>query len=84
MPWKSRGLHTVSVDNYCVLYIVDNDDRTANTIALCPNCHTMMHVLDKAEDMEKLKGIISEKSQRGGNSNQSDKPAGENHRYHAF
>ena len=28
-PWKSRGLHIVPVDNYCVLYIVDNDDRTA-------------------------------------------------------
>lgn len=27
-PWKSRGLHIVPVDNYCVLYIVDNDDRT--------------------------------------------------------
>ena len=26
--WKSRGLHIVPVDNYCVLYIVDNDDRT--------------------------------------------------------
>lgn len=27
-PWKSRGLHIVPVDNYCVLFIVDNDDRT--------------------------------------------------------
>lgn len=27
-PWKSRGLHIVPVDNYCVLYIVDNNDRT--------------------------------------------------------
>ena len=23
-PWKSRGLHIVPVDDYCVLYIVDN------------------------------------------------------------
>ena len=29
-PWKSRGLHIVPVDNYCVLYIVDNDDRTVS------------------------------------------------------
>ena len=29
-PWKSRGLHVVPIDNYCVLYIVDNDDRTVS------------------------------------------------------
>ena len=29
-PWKSRGLHIVPVDNYCVLYIVNNDDRTVS------------------------------------------------------
>ncbi len=35
------------------------EDSTANTVALCPNCHTRMHVLDKPEDIEKLKGIIA-------------------------
>lgn len=34
------------------------EDSTANTVALCPNCHTRMHILDKAEDVEKLKRII--------------------------
>lgn len=34
------------------------EDSTANTVALCPNCHIRMHVLDKPEDVEKLKGII--------------------------
>ena len=34
------------------------EDNTANTVALCPNCHTRMHVLDKAEDIEKLKETI--------------------------
>lgn len=34
------------------------EDSTNNTVALCPNCHTRMHVLDKPEDVEKLKGII--------------------------
>lgn len=42
------------------------EDSTANTAALCPNCHTRMYVLDKAEDVEKLKVIIRENSQRGG------------------
>ena len=29
-PWKSRGLHIVPIDNYCILYIVDNDDTTVS------------------------------------------------------
>ena len=29
-PWRSRRLHIAPVDNYCVLYIVDNDDRTVS------------------------------------------------------
>ena len=29
-PWKSRGLHIVPVDNYCVLYIVDDTDMTVS------------------------------------------------------
>lgn len=35
------------------------EDSTANTVALCPNCHTRMHILDKAEDVEKLKSAVS-------------------------
>ena len=33
-------------------------DSTDNTVALCPNCHTRMHVLDDPEDVMKLKKII--------------------------
>ncbi len=29
-------------------------DSTDNAVALCPNCHTKMHVVDNAEDVEKL------------------------------
>ncbi len=29
-PWKSRGLHIVAVDNYCVLYIIDTENRTVS------------------------------------------------------
>ena len=31
------------------------EDSTANTVALCPNCHMRMHILDNPEDVEKLK-----------------------------
>ena len=33
-------------------------DSTDNTVALCPNCHTRMHVLDDPEDVKKLKEAI--------------------------
>ena len=29
-------------------------DSTENTVALCPNCHKRMHILDKQEDVAKL------------------------------
>jgi hypothetical protein len=35
------------------------EDSTSNTVALCPNCHKLMHILDKPEDVEKLQGIIN-------------------------
>ncbi|MDY4753804.1 MAG: HNH endonuclease signature motif containing protein [Candidatus Faecousia sp.] len=34
------------------------EDSTANTVALCPNCHTRIHVSDEREDIEKLQGVI--------------------------
>ncbi len=34
------------------------EDNTENTAALCPNCHIRMHILDKPEDIEKLKSVI--------------------------
>ena len=34
-------------------------DSITNTVALCPNCHTRMHILDREEDVEILKRIIA-------------------------
>ena len=31
------------------------EDSTDNTVALCPNCHKRMHILDNPDDIEKLK-----------------------------
>ncbi|HHC6637484.1 TPA: HNH endonuclease [Vibrio parahaemolyticus] len=31
------------------------DDSTENTVALCPNCHKKMHIVDDAKDVEALK-----------------------------
>ena len=34
------------------------EDNTATPVALCPNCHTRMHVLDKRRDIETLQEVI--------------------------
>jgi len=36
------------------------DDTIENTIALCPNCHKKMHILDRKSDVEKLKNRVRE------------------------
>ena len=33
-------------------------DSTDNTVALCPNCHTQIHVLDNLEDVNKLNEML--------------------------
>ena len=32
-------------------------DSTSNTVALCPNCHRQMHILNSAADREKLREV---------------------------
>jgi 5-methylcytosine-specific restriction enzyme A len=44
IEWLSRG----------------GEDSIYNTIALCPNCHDKMHVLDLVEDFRKLKEKVKE------------------------
>jgi 5-methylcytosine-specific restriction protein A len=36
------------------------EDNISNTVALCPNCHRRMHVLDLPEDVDKLYSIKKE------------------------
>lgn len=42
IKWLSRG----------------GEDSTDNTVALCPNCHTRMHILDDPKDREYLENTI--------------------------
>jgi len=37
------------------------DDSVKNVVALCPNCHTKMHILNNETDIEKLKSKVVEK-----------------------
>lgn len=40
------------------------EDSTDNTAALCPNCHTRMHILDRPEDVEMLKALVETSRQQ--------------------
>lgn len=33
-------------------------DSTTNTVALCPNCHKRMHILDEKKDVDKLLNLL--------------------------
>lgn len=57
-PFKDRNGNPYLEVHHIVWLSRGGADSTENTVALCPNCHTRMHVLDKAEDIEKLKDAI--------------------------
>ena len=46
-PWKSRGLHIVPVDNYCILYIVDNGTTTVSIMRVMYGGRDINTQLDK-------------------------------------
>ena len=46
-PWKSRGLHIVPVDNYCILYIVDNGNVTVSIMRVMYGGSDINTQLDK-------------------------------------
>ena len=59
-PWKSRGLHIVPVDNYCVLYIVDNSDMTVSIMRVMYGGRDIDVQLDKYtkyEEQCKIKNL---------------------------
>ena len=46
-PWKSRGLHIVPVDNYCVFYIVNNGNMTVSIMRVMYGGRDIDSQLDK-------------------------------------
>lgn len=47
------------LESHHVITLADNGpDAIYNTVAICPNCHRKIHVLNNKEDMEKLTKII--------------------------
>lgn len=48
------------LETHHVIWLADGgDDSIENTVALCPNCHKKMHVLNLDEDVEKLLRIAA-------------------------
>lgn len=48
------------LETHHIIWLADGgDDSIENTVALCPNCHRKMHILDLAEDVEKLQRTVS-------------------------
>lgn len=46
------------LETHHIIWLADGGaDSTENTIALCPNCHRKMHVINLEEDVKKLKKI---------------------------
>lgn len=48
IDWLSRG----------------GSNRLSNTVALCPNCHRKMHILDKPADRNKLKNQVKKRDEK--------------------
>ena len=48
------------LETHHVIWLADGgDDSIENTVALCPNCHKKMHVLNLDEDVDKLLRIAA-------------------------
>lgn len=48
------------LESHHIIWLADGGaDSVENTVALCPNCHRKMHVLDLDEDIKKLQSIAS-------------------------
>ena len=46
-PWRSRGLHIVPIDNYCVFYLVDNNDMMVSIMRVIYGGRDINRQLDR-------------------------------------
>jgi len=53
-PFKNNLNEAYLECHHIVWLAVGGQDTIANTVALCPNCHRKMHVLNRETDKEKL------------------------------
>jgi 5-methylcytosine-specific restriction protein A len=49
------------LENHHIIWLSrGGTDTITNTVALCPNCHRRMHILDRAEDKERLSKLVAD------------------------
>ena len=48
-PWRSRGLRRIFVDNYCILYDVQETTDTVDVVAIIYSRRNIEEVLDQEE-----------------------------------
>ena len=59
-PFKDKDGEPFLENHHLVWLSRGGTDTIDNTVALCPNCHRKMHILDLQEDIDKLIRIAKE------------------------
>lgn len=60
-PFKNREGKPY-LENHHIIYLADGgEDHVGNCVALCPNCHARMHVLNPESDRERLLAVAEER-----------------------
>ena len=54
-PFKDKNGEPYLESHHIIWLSRGGEDSTSNTVALCPNCHTKMHVVDSEDDIKMLK-----------------------------
>lgn len=57
-PFKNKAGDPYLETHHLKWLAKGGEDTPSNTVALCPNCHRRMHVLDSPEDIEKLMALL--------------------------
>lgn len=60
-PFNSKDGSPYLETHHIIWLSRGGEDSLGNTVALCPNCHRKMHVLDLREDKEKLRQTVSKR-----------------------
>jgi 5-methylcytosine-specific restriction enzyme A len=56
-PFKDKNRDPYLESHHVVWLARGGEDSIENTVALCPNCHRRMHILDRADDVDRLRRV---------------------------
>lgn len=57
-PFKDKNGNPYLEEHHVITLSEGGPDGIYNTVAICPNCHRQLHILNKKEDKDKLKKAI--------------------------